>query len=66
MLQEFKSILDLIKAFPTEQDCIDHLAQLRWNGNVVSPFDETSQRFNLILANVSDKRLTYENLISKV
>ena len=43
MLQEFKSILDLLKAFPTEQDCIDHLEQLRWAGNVVSPFDETSK-----------------------
>lgn len=43
MLQDFKSIFDLLKAFPTEQDCIDHLTQLRWNGNVVSPFDETSK-----------------------
>lgn len=40
---DFKSIRDLIKAFPTEQVCIDHLEQLRWNGNVVSPFDETSK-----------------------
>lgn len=38
----FKSILDLIKAFPDEQTCIDHLTALRWDGNVVSPFDETS------------------------
>jgi len=40
---DFKSILDLIKAFPNEQSCIDHLEQLRWNGNVVSPFDPTSK-----------------------
>jgi transposase-like protein len=39
----FKSIHDLIKAFPDEQTCIDHLTELRWNGNVVSPFDETSK-----------------------
>lgn len=39
---EFKSIRELIKAFPDEQTCINHLEQLRWNGNVVSPFDETS------------------------
>lgn len=39
----FKSILDLIKAFPDEQTCINHLETLRWNGNVVSPFDETSK-----------------------
>jgi hypothetical protein len=40
---EFKSIRELIKAFPDEQTCISHLEQLRWNGNVVSPFDETSK-----------------------
>jgi transposase-like protein len=38
----FKSILDLVKAFPDEQTCIDHLTALRWDDNVVSPFDETS------------------------
>jgi len=43
MLPEFKSILDLIKAFPTEQSCIDHLETLRWNGNVMSPFDSSSK-----------------------
>ncbi len=44
MIGEFKSILDLVKAFPTEQECINHLEKLRWeNGNVVSPFDETSK-----------------------
>jgi hypothetical protein len=40
---EFKSIRELIKAFPDEATCIAHLEQLRWNGNVVSPFDETSK-----------------------
>ena len=40
---EVKSILDLIKAFPTEQSCVEHLEILRWNGNVVSPFDATSK-----------------------
>ena len=43
MLPEFKSIFDLLKAFPTEQDCINHLETIRWNGVVVSPFDETSK-----------------------
>ena len=43
---EFKSILDLIKAFPDEQTCIDHLEQLRWNGNVVSPFDPESKVYD--------------------
>ena len=43
MLPEFKSIFDLLKAFPTEQSCIDHLERLSWNGNPVSPFDTDSK-----------------------
>lgn len=39
----FQSIRDLIKAFPDEQTCVDHLEKLRWNGEVVSPFDATSK-----------------------
>jgi transposase-like protein len=42
MLQNFKSIFDLVQAFPTEQDCINHLEILRWNGTPVSPFDASS------------------------
>lgn len=38
----FKSILELIKAFPDEQSCIDYLEQSRWKGNIVSPFDASS------------------------
>jgi len=37
------TVLDLIKIFPDEQSCIDHLEQLRWNGIVVSPFDSESK-----------------------
>jgi transposase-like protein len=40
---QFNSILDLIKEFPNEQTCVEHLEQLRWNGVVISPFDETSK-----------------------
>src|SRR5215210_3554677 len=43
MIPQFKSILDLIAAFPDEQPCINHLERLRWNGNVISPFDATSK-----------------------
>ncbi|MCF2219700.1 IS1595 family transposase [Chryseobacterium sp. PS-8] len=39
----FKSILDLVKAFPDEQTCINHLEELRWDGDVVSPFDSASK-----------------------
>ena len=41
--KEIKSVLDLIKAFPDEQTCIDHLEILRWDGEVVSPFDSASK-----------------------
>jgi transposase-like protein len=41
--QDFNSIIDLLKAFPDEQTCIDHLTQLRWNDNIVSPFDPASK-----------------------
>jgi len=44
--KEVNSILDLINAFPNEQTCIDHLEKLRWNGNVVSPFDKTSKVYD--------------------
>lgn len=39
----FKSILDLLRAFPSEQACISHLEQIRWNGTVISPFDNSSK-----------------------
>lgn len=44
--KEVNSILDLIKAFPDEQSCIDHLEKLRWNSNVISPFDAESKVYN--------------------
>jgi len=38
-----KTIIDIIDNFPTEQSCIDHLEKIRWNGNVISPFDASSK-----------------------
>lgn len=43
----FNSIFDLLKAFPTEESCIQHLEYLRWNGEVVSPFDASSKVYKL-------------------
>ncbi len=43
MILPFKNLYDLQEAFQTEQDCIDHLEELRWRGNVVSPFDPESK-----------------------
>lgn len=39
----FKSILELIQAFPTEEKCIQYLEQIRWGGLPVSPFDADSK-----------------------
>ncbi|MCP4123369.1 MAG: transposase, partial [Bacteroidetes bacterium] len=44
--QDFNTILELLQAFPDEQTCINHLEALRWNGNVVSPFDPSSKVYN--------------------
>lgn len=41
--KEPKTIIDIINQFPTEQSCIEHLELIRWNGNVVSPFDASSK-----------------------
>ena len=43
MLGEFKSLYDLMNAFPSDYHCEQHLEKIRWNGYVVSPFDETSK-----------------------
>jgi len=39
---EFKSVIDLVTKFDTEQKCIDYLTNLRWVDGIVSPFDPTS------------------------
>lgn len=36
MIGEFKTIFDLQKAFPTEQDCINHLESILWADGAVS------------------------------
>jgi len=41
--KDFNSILELINAFPTEEVCVEHLEELRWNGVVISPFDSSSK-----------------------
>jgi transposase-like protein len=43
MSSEFKTIFDLLKVFPDEQTCINRLEQIRWDGNVISPFDIESK-----------------------
>ncbi len=43
MVSEFKSIADLLTAFPDEAACAAHLEKIRWDGNPVSPFDPESK-----------------------
>ena len=40
---KFNSILDLLRAFPDEQSCIDCLEKVLWKDGVVSPFDPMSK-----------------------
>jgi len=40
MLQNFNSIFDLMKAFPDEQACIDHLKSIRWRNGAFCPHCE--------------------------
>ena len=42
-LSKFNSLIDVVKFFSSEEKCIEYLEQIRWNGNVVSPFDSTSK-----------------------
>ncbi len=43
---QFKSIIDLVRTFDTEQKCIDYLQQLRWADGIISPFDSTSKVYS--------------------
>ena len=38
----FNSVIELINTFNTEAKCIKYLEQIRWNNNVISPFDADS------------------------
>lgn len=41
--QDFETLFDLIKAFPDEAACIEHLEELRWGDEIYSPFDRESK-----------------------
>lgn len=43
---EFKSLFDLLQAFPTEESCIEYLEKKLWNGTPVSPYDPTSKVYH--------------------
>lgn len=39
----FSSIEDIATTFQNESECVNKLEQIRWEGDVISPFDETSK-----------------------
>lgn len=42
---EFKSLFDLLQAFPTEESCIEYLEKKLWKDGIpVSPYDPSKQR----------------------
>ncbi len=41
--KDFNSIIELINTFSTEEICIKHLEELRWNQYPISPFDKDSK-----------------------
>ncbi len=43
LCKNFKSLKDLRATFKTNQDCINFLEELIWEGEPVSPFDKTSK-----------------------
>ena len=43
MIQKnFNSTTELLKAFSSEELCIEYLERLRWHGQIISPFDPSS------------------------
>lgn len=44
--KDFNNIEDIEKAFPSEQVCVYHIENIRWNKKVVSPFDVESKVYN--------------------
>lgn len=43
---EFISVDALLEAFPTERSCITYLEGLRWENDVISPFDAFSKVYS--------------------
>lgn len=45
--KRFRSLIDLVEAFPTEESCIIYLENIIWHNRVISPFDKNSQVYHL-------------------
>ncbi len=45
-MKSYNSLLAVLKAFPNEEKCVQHLEKLRWpNGATVCPFCGSSRKF---------------------
>ena len=51
MLSRFDSLIDLLKAFPTEQSCLDHVRAIRWREGKDCPYCGGTRIYHL-----NDKR----------
>lgn len=45
--KRFRSLIDLVEAFQTEESCIIYLEHIIWHNRVISPFDKKSQVYHL-------------------
>src|ERR1700752_589561 len=42
----YKSLFELMKAFPDEETCVRHLEQLRWSAGIVCPLCGSTRKFH--------------------
>jgi transposase-like protein len=48
MFKAYKSLVDLMKAFPNEETCVNHLEKLRWPKGVICPLCASGRKFHRI------------------
>lgn len=46
-LKRFRSLMELLEAFPTDESCIVYLESILWHDRVISPFDKKSEVYHL-------------------
>ena len=46
-LKRFRSLMELLETFPTDESCIIYLENILWHNKVISPFDKKSQVYHL-------------------
>jgi transposase-like protein len=46
MIQQFKNLIEMTKAFPDDQACIDHLRSIRWADGAFCPYCGSTRVYN--------------------